>query len=45
MCPQAINAGERLVEMLMEIINGRPVKDQNEIWQVEMIHRQSTCHI
>ena len=45
MCPKAINAGERLVEMLMEIINGRPVKDLNEIWQVEMIHRQSTGHI
>ena len=27
MCPQATNAGERLVGMLMEIFNGCPVKD------------------
>ena len=45
MCPQATNAGERLVGILMEIFNGRPVEDLQEIWQVEMVQRQSTGHI
>jgi len=45
MCPQANKAGERLVEMLMEISNGRPVEDLQEIWQVEMIQRQSTSQV
>jgi len=45
MCPQAINAGERLVGMLMEIFNGRPVKELQEIWQVKMVQRQSTAKI
>ena len=30
------------VGMLMEIFEGRPVEELQEIWQVEMIHRQST---
>jgi len=42
MCPHAINAGERLVGMLMEIFEGRPIEELQEIWQVEIVHRQST---
>ena len=34
MCPQATNAGERLVGMLIEIFNGRPIEDLKEIWKV-----------
>ena len=45
MCPQANKAGERLVEMLMEIFNGCPVEELQEIWQVEMVQRQSSSHI
>ena len=45
MRPQATNAGERLVGMLMEIFYGRSVEDLQEIWQVEMVQRQSTGHI
>ena len=45
MCPQANKAGERLVEMLMEISNGRSVEDLQEIWQVKMIQRQSTSQV
>ena len=42
MCPQAGKAGERLVGMLVEIFDGRPVEDLQEIWEVEMVQRQST---
>ena len=42
MCPHATNAGERLVGMLMEIFEGRPIEELQEIWQVEIVHRQST---
>ena len=45
MCPQASYAGERFVGMLMEIFYGRSVEDLQEIWQVEMVQRQSTGHI
>ena len=45
MCPQAFNAGERLDGMLVEIFNERPVEDLQEIWQVEIVQRQSTGHI
>ena len=45
MCPQASNAGERLVGMLMELFKGRSVEELQEIWQVEMIQRQSTGDI
>ena len=45
MSPKVTNAGERLVGILMEIFNGRPVEDLQEIWQVEMVQRQSTGHI
>ena len=41
MCPHATNAGERLVGMLMEIFEGRPVEELQEIWQVGIVHRQS----
>ena len=40
--PHATNAGERLVGMLMEIFEGLPVVELPEIWQVEIVHRQST---
>ena len=36
------NSGERLVGMLMEIFEGRPIEELQEIWQVEIVHRQST---
>ena len=42
MCPQAGKAGERLVGMLVEIFDGRPVEKLKEIWKVEMVQRQST---
>ena len=42
MGPQVTNAGERLVGMLIEIFNGRPIEDLQEIWKVEMVQRQST---
>ena len=45
MCPKATNAGERLVGMLMEIFYGRSVEDLQEIWQVEMVQRQSTGRV
>ena len=45
MCPQAINAGERLVGMLIEIFNGCPIEDLQEIWKVEMVQRQSTGRV
>ena len=45
MCPQVTKAGERLVGILMEIFNGRPVEDLQEIWQVEIVHRRSSDHI
>jgi len=45
MCPKVTKAGERLVGILMEIFNGRPVVDLQEIWQVEIVQRQSTGHI
>ena len=42
MCPQASKAGERLVGMLEQIFDGRPVEELQEIWKVEMVQRQST---
>ena len=45
MCPQASKAGERLVGMLVEIFDGRPVEELQEIWKVEIVQRQSTGHI
>ena len=45
MCPQASKAGERLVGMLVEIFDGRPVEELQEIWKVEMVQRQSTGDI
>ncbi|MBS1254515.1 MAG: HTH-type transcriptional regulator RafR [Deltaproteobacteria bacterium] len=43
MRPQASNAGERLVGMLMEIIGGCAPDTMQKIWQTELVHRQSTC--
>ena len=37
MCPQASKAGERLVGMLVEIFDGRPVEELQEIWNVEIV--------
>ena len=45
MCPQASKAGERLVGMLVEIFDGRPVEELQEIWKVEMVQRQSTGRV
>ena len=42
MWPQAGKAGERLVGMLVEIFDGRPVEELKEICKVEMVQRQST---
>ena len=45
MCPQASKAGERSVGMLVEIFDGRPVEELQEIWTVEMVQRQSTGRV
>ena len=42
MCPYVTNGGDILVGMLMEIFEGPPVEEFQEIWQVEIVHRQST---
>ena len=43
MRPPARNAGEQLVEMLMQIIDGRAADDLQEVWKEkngdEAIHR------
>ena len=40
--PPGSNAGEQLVGMLMEVINGRSPDELHKIWQAEMVLRQST---
>ena len=42
MRPPGKNAGEKLVEMLMEVIDGRSPELLHQIWQTEMVPRQST---
>ncbi len=42
MRPPARNAGERVVEILLQIMEGEDVEGFQEIWEVEMIHREST---
>ena len=44
-CLHVTNAGYRLVGMLMEIFEERFVEEFHEIWQVEIVHRQSTVPI
>lgn len=40
--PPARNAGERVVEILLKIMEGEDAEEFQEIWDVEMIHREST---
>ena len=42
MRPPGRNAGEQLVGMLMEVIDGRSPDELHKIWQAEMVLRQST---
>ncbi|MBC8257862.1 MAG: LacI family DNA-binding transcriptional regulator [SAR324 cluster bacterium] len=45
MRPQASNAGVRLVGILMKILNGCSAENFQEVWQAEMVQRNSTCRI
>ena len=45
MRPPARNAGEQLVGMLMQIIDGRAAEDLQEVWKAKMVVRQSTGRI
>ncbi|MED6339365.1 MAG: substrate-binding domain-containing protein, partial [SAR324 cluster bacterium] len=45
MRPPGKNAGEQLVEMLMEVIDGHSPELLHQIWQAEIVLRQSTCQI
>ena len=42
MRPPGRNAGEQLVGMLMEVIDGRSPDELHKIWMAEMVQRQST---
>ncbi len=39
------NAGKKLVEILMEVIDGRSPEKLNQIWKAEMVMRQSTFQL
>ena len=45
MRPPGKNAGEKIVEMLMEVIDGRSPELLHQIWQAEMVPRQSTSQL
>ena len=45
MRPPARNAGEQLVEILMQIIDGRAAEELEEVWKAKMVVRQSTDRI
>ena len=45
MLPPARDAGEQLVGMLMQIIDGRAAEDLQEVWKAKMVMRQSTGRI
>jgi|TARA_B110000495_G_scaffold176613_1_gene168212 DNA-binding LacI/PurR family transcriptional regulator len=41
----ARNAGEQLVGILMQIIDGRAAEELEEVWKAKMVVRQSTDRI
>ena len=45
MRPPGRNAGEQLVGLLMEAIGGRAPEKLHQIWQAEMVLRQSTSQL